>query len=524
MSRTKRIINRARDGYARLNGFLDTIAMYRLVLYVLIGLLVVGFVYSFFGTLGLAPFTPVDFLISCAVILGTSWLTNKIFAKVFEAPTNTESVYITALILMCIITPPSQGTFLPYLSLAIWASVWAMASKYIFAIGKKHIFNPAAIALVITWLSIHQAASWWIGRGDMLPFVALGGLLVVIKIRRFHMVLTFMATALVSVGAIALLSGADPIFALSTTFSDTALVFFATIMLSEPLTTPPTKRLRIAYAILVGFLFAPNLHIGSVYSTPELALVLGNVFSYLVSPKRKYILSLKDRVQLANNTFEYVFAGASNIHFRPGQYMEWLLPHENVDSRGNRRYFTIASSPKEKELRIGVRQSDQSSSFKKYLKEMPIGTPIIAAQIAGDFVLPKDANERLVFIAGGIGITPFRSMIQYLLDTGEKRDITLLYANRNKEDVAYMSVFDRANAELGVKTIYLLDDLKELRGGSFRSARITTELIKEVAPEFQRSTFYISGPNAMVSGVKTQLKSIGIQSRHIKTDYFPGLA
>lgn len=497
--------------------------MYRLVVYVLIGLLVVGFTYSLFGSLGLAPFTPINFLISCAVILGASWLTNKIFAKVFEAPTNTESVYITALILMCIVTPPSQGTFLQYFSLAVWASVWAMASKYIFAVGKKHIFNPAAIALVITWLTIHQSASWWIGRGDMLPFAAIGGLLIVMKIRRFDMVLTFMVSALVSIGTIALISGADPIFALSTTFTDTAFVFFGTIMLTEPLTTPPTKRLQIIYAILVGFLFAPNLHIGSVYSTPELALVLGNIFSYLVSPKRKYVLALKDRVQLANNTFEYVFAGAGNIRFRPGQYMEWLLPHAHVDSRGNRRYFTLSSSPTENELRIGVRQYDQSSSFKKYLHDMPIGTPIIAAQLAGDFVLPKDTTKKLVFIAGGIGITPFRSMIQYLLDTGEKRNITLLYVNKDKEDVAYQDVFDRAHAKLGVKTIYLFSNPKEVPEGSFRRGRITDELLKEVVPDYQESTFYISGPDAMVSDIKSHLKTISVRSRQIKTDYFPGL-
>ena len=523
MLKTNKIFNLVRGAYDRLNGFLNTIAMYRLVLYVLIGLVIVGFLYSLFGSFGLAPFTPLNFLISCAIILGTSWLTNAIFAKVFEAPTNTESVYITALILICIITPPSEGTFPQYLSLAIWASVWAMASKYIVSVGKKHIFNPAAIALVITWLTIHQSASWWIGRGDMLPFAAIGGLLIVMKIRRFDMLLSFMVSALVTIGSIALITDSDLVFALSTTFSDTAFVFFATVMLTEPLSTPPTKQLRVIYAIFVGVLFAPNLHIGSLYSTPELALVLGNVFSYVVSPKRKYVLALKERIQLANNTFEYVFAGAENISFRPGQYMEWLLPHRQVDSRGNRRYFTVASSPSQNEISIGIRHYDPTSSFKKYLYDMPIGTHIIASQLAGDFVLPKDATQKLVFIAGGIGITPFHSIIQHLLDMGEKRDITLLYANKDKEDVAYKDIFDRAHAELNIKTIYLLSNPKEEPESTYLRGNITIELLNEVAPDSQQRAFFISGPPMMVTIVKSHLKSIGVRSSQIMTDYFPGL-
>lgn len=153
---------------------------------------------------------------------------------------------------------------------------------------------------------------------------------------------------------------------------------------------------------------------------------------------------------------------------------------------------------------------------------MPVGTPIIAAQLAGDFVLPKDSSIKLVFIAGGIGITPFRSMIQYLLDTKEKRDITLIYVNRNKEDVAYRDVFDRAHAELGVKTIYLFNNPKEIPESSVQRDSITDALVKEV-PDYLGSSFYISGPNAMVSDVKSHLKNIGVRSRNIETDYFPGL-
>jgi len=115
-----------------------------------------------------------------------------------------------------------------------------------------------------------------------------------------------------------------------------------------------------------------------------------------------------------------------------------------VDSRGNRRYFTIASSPTEKELRLGVKFYPNGSSFKKALASMNEADTIIASQLSGDFIMPSNKKKKLVFIAGGIGITPFRSMIKYLIDTKQKRDIVLIYSNRTKTDVIYKNIFDSA--------------------------------------------------------------------------------
>ena len=504
-------MKRIKKLYEYINEFVNQIAMYRLVLYVLCLYVLVAFVYSFFGVFGLVPFTPLTMLFSLAVILSVSWLTNYIFSFIYKAPSNIESVYISALILFCIITPPQAGNYFSYLSLAGWASIWAMASKYIVAFRYKHIFNPVAFALVLTSLTIHQSASWWIGRGDMLAFVVIGGLLITMKIRRFDMVLSFIVSALTTIFVIAFLSGSDIVSTLATTFSDTAFLFFAFIMLTEPLTAPTTKKMRLIYGIMVGFLFAPNLHFGTLYSTPELALVLGNIFAYIVSPKEKYILKLKEKIEIANNTFEYVFSTVRKIMFTSGQYMEWTLPHSNPDTRGNRRYFTIASSPNESEIRIGVRQSNESSSFKKHLKEMEIGTEIIASQIAGDFVLPKDITKKIVLIAGGIGITPFISMLRHLLAIKEKRDIVLLYANKTEADIAYKEILEQANRELGIKTYYFTGDL------------ITGNSIKKMMPDYIERQFYISGPNRMVNDFKSILKDTGVKTRNILTDYFTGL-
>ncbi|MBI5005021.1 MAG: RnfABCDGE type electron transport complex subunit D [Candidatus Lloydbacteria bacterium] len=502
--------------------FLNKTTMYRLVLYVLTAFFAVAFALSFFQLL---PYTPFELILSLIIIAAVSWVANIIFVRVFEAPANVESVYITAFILFFIITPLRGGDYALFLPLALWASVWAVGSKYIFAIGKKHIFNPAALAVIITSFAINESASWWIGTIYMLPVVAVGGMLVVRKIRRTDLVLSFFTAALVTIVGLALLNGNDPWFALHKTLFDSAFFFFAFIMLTEPLTTPPTKWLRIGYGALVGFLFAPALHIGSLYSTPELALVLGNLFSYAVSPKEKLILILKERVKLAADTLEFIFANNRPVAFSPGQYMEWTLAHRDPDSRGNRRYFTIASSPTESDIRIGVKFYPEPSSFKNHLAFLRVGEKIVASQRAGDFVMPKNKTQKLVFIAGGIGVTPFRSMTEYLLDTQEKRPVTLLYSNKTAGDIAYKDIFDRAEAELGTKIIYAITDLGEVPlWSSVRRGFVDEKMIQAEVPDYRECLFYISGPHGMVAAFESMLKRMGVKKSQIKTDYFPGFA
>jgi len=86
--------------------------------------------------------------------------------------------------------------------------------------------------------------------------------------------------------------------------------------------TPPTKKLQIIYGAIIGFLFTPYLHIGGVYSSPELALVIGNLFSYLVSPKYKLFLRLKKKIQITPEIIDFVFVPDKKFNFAPGQYME----------------------------------------------------------------------------------------------------------------------------------------------------------------------------------------------------------
>ena len=278
------------------------------------------------------------------------------------------------------------------------------------------------------------------------------------------------------------------------------------------MTAPTTRWPRLIFAALVGFLFAPNVHIGSFYFTPEVALVVGNVFAWAVSPKGRFVLTLERIERAAADTYDFVFSTPNRLAFQAGQYLEWTLGLDQRDNRGNRRYFTVASAPTEGEVRLGV---------KRALGDMAPGDTIHAAQIAGNFTLPSDPERKLAFLAGGIGITPFRSMLQYLIDEGETRPIVMLYGSETQDDIAYGDVLDTAEQRLGVRTIYAV--ARGARRGQY-PGYIDARLVKAAIPDYRERTFYVSGPQAMVSAVRHMLTGIGVHRSRIKTDFFPGFA
>ena len=486
------------------------------MLYYLIVVLATGGVLSVFG---LFPFTLPNLLFSVGVILCVCWGIHTLGARLYAAHTNVESVYITALILALIIAPVSP-TDITGVWFLILASVWAMASKYVLAIGKKHIFNPAAFGVALAALVVDQSATWWVGGNmSLLPFVLIGGLLIVRKIRRFDLILAFSLVSLVTIVVTA--HGNTPLTAITQTLQHSSFFFLAFVMLTEPLTMPPTRISRIIYGAIVGFFFAPNIHLGSFYFTPELALIIGNIFVYLVSPKGRYILTLLQKKEISLGTYEFTFAPDKPLVFRPGQYLEWTLAHSPSDARGNRRFFTVASSPTERVVRLGVKVYESESTFKRALMALLPGDTISASQLSGEFVLPEDKGKKLAFIAGGIGITPFRSQVQYLLDTKDARTAVLLYSNKTAAEIAYKDVFDRAAQTIGMKTIYALTGEQSRAPGTY-AGKIDSALIAREIPDYRERLFYISGPHAMVEAFEKTLRTMGVSRFNIKTDYFPG--
>ena len=497
---------------------LNRITMYRLMLYYAAGLLAVGFGLSFFG---FAPDDPVALAFSTALIIAVCWATNRLFALALRVPVNSESIYITALIL-ALIMPPAPATDLMGIAGLTLASVVAIASKFVLAIGRKHVFNPVATGVVASALLLDQPATWWVGGNlALLPFVLIGGLLVVRKLQRFDMVGSYILANL----AVTLATTSPALFgeALTQSMLYSPLLFAGFAMLTEPLTAPQAVGARIAYGAIVGALCSPNLHVGAFYLTPEIALLIGNVFAYAVSPKGRFKLTLVRIERMTSGCYDFVFKPDRKLDFRPGQFLDWTLDVAKPDDRGNRRPFTIASAPSESEVRLGVKFYQKPSAFKRSLSAMKPGDVIYASQLAGNFTLPDDNSTKLAFIAGGIGVTPFRSMVQDLIDRKDERSLIVLYGNDKADEIAYADVFDRAERELGIKTVYAVADEPGERSNMHKGL-IDAALIQREVPDYKERTFYISGPRAMVVRFRCILRELGVARSRIREDFFPGFA
>lgn len=500
-----------------LDKLIDNITMYRLLMYYLIGLLAAAIGLSFMGNL---HYNPVALAVSAGILVFTSWVVNKIFGYIFEAPINPESSILTGLILALIIPP--DLTLLGILFMIAAASL-AVASKYILTIRYKHLFNPAAIAVVLTALGPNQHASWWVGSATMLPFVIIGGIIVTRKVRREYMVYSFLIATTLATIVYSFAGGSNVWIGVQNMFLSSPVFFLGFVMLTEPYTSPSTRKKQIGYAVLVGILLPPQAHIFNFYTTPEISLVIGNIFAYLTGNKVKLFPDIRQKNRLTADTVEFVFQPNGNLSYQPGQYMEWTLPHTSPDQRGSRRYFTLASSPTEQNLAIGVKFYDKSSTYKNALIDMTTDNQIVASQVSGDFVMPKDPNQKLAFIAGGIGVTPFRSMIKFLIDTNQARDVSMLYAARTVADFAYKETFEQARAQLGTHILYVASSQNTtISEANTMSGTISADLIQQTMPDFKERVFYISGTHAMVEAVQESLMSIGVSHTHIKIDFFPG--
>jgi glycine betaine catabolism B len=497
---------------------LNQITMYRLVLYYVAALLAVAFGLGFFA---LVPHDPTALAFSAVFITAVCWITNRLFAALFHTPVNTESIYITALILALIMPPVMATDTLGVEGLAL-ASAVAIASKFLLAINRKHVFNPVAVGVVASSCLLDQPATWWVGGNTVLmPLVLIVGLLVVRKVQRFEMIGIYLLANIV----ITLVSTAPDMYgeALTQGVLYSPLLFAGFAMLTEPLTAPHARLQSLVYGGIIGFLSTPNIHIGEFYFTPEIALLAGNLFAYVVSPKGRFKLTLVRIERMATGCYDFVFKSDRRPVFKAGQYLDWTLNVRNPDDRGNRRPFTIASAPGDDEVHLGVKFYRGPSAFKRSLLNMKPGDTIYASQIAGDFTLPKDRNEKLAFIAGGIGVTPFRSMMQEMISSQDDRSVVMLYGNNSVKEIAYADVFDRAERELGIKTVYAVASDATL-DTNIHHGFIDAALIRREVPDYRERTFYISGPRSMVLLFQSVLKELGIKRSRIKVDFFPGFA
>lgn len=497
---------------------LNHVTMYRLVLAYTAALLAIAFVLGFAH---LVPQDPTALAFSAVVVFASCWVTNRVFAAVLRVPANVESYAITALILTLLFSPVTAKSGIGVAGLVV-ASVVAIASKFLIAPGRKHIFNPVAVGAVASAMLLGQPATWWAGGSPVLLLpVLVGGLLVVRKVRQFDTLAAYIAAnlavtlALTPVGMMGM--------ALQQTFLYSPLLFAGFAMLTEPLTAAHGKRSRLVYGAIIGAISSGSFHILSFYPTPEMAFLAGNLFAWAVAPKGRFRLTLLRIEKMATGCYDFVFQPDRELAFEAGQYIDWTLDVPAPDNRGNRRTFTIASAPGEKELRLGVKFHPDPSAFKRVLAALRPGDVVFASHIAGHFTLPRNPATKLAFIAGGIGVTPFRSMVEELVRRNEVRDLVMLYGNNKLADIAYVDLFDEAWRKLGMRTVYAVAEPEE-EGFDVHKGFIDEALIRREIPDWRERMFYISGPRSMVLRFERELRALGVPRGRIRTDFFPGFA
>ena len=220
-------------------------------------------------------------------------------------------------------------------------------------------------------------------------------------------------------------------------------------------------------------------------------------------------LTLVEKHQETDGVKTFIFNPDTHIDWQPGQYMHYVLNHDNPDDRGTERWFTIASAPYEKHIQITTRfDGEQESSFKQALDALEPGGTIEADGPKGSFTLQPGGITH-VFIAGGIGITPYRSMLAQFAHQGKMPRIELLYANRDD------------NYVFG-------EELEKLSGAypSFKLRKFTDKRIEEADLRNyfadKNVIFYLSGPRGMVEAYEHLLDDLGFDKQSVMTDYFPG--
>lgn len=495
---------------------LDQTGMYRTVTLGLGFIILCSLVSSVLGWL---PYGLGELLLSLVFVVVLAVGMNLLLAATLRVAVNHESALITAFILFFLFLPPQSLDAWFYYGVAV---VVAVASKFVFVWRKQHIVNAAALGAVAVTAPYFTEASWWVATPVLFVPLVLAGLVVVAKVRKWELVGSFVLVALLTFVITELQFGAAPLESMVTFFVSWPALFLAFFMLTEPFTMPGTKEKQVAYGAFVGWLSSTAVFTPYIAMTPELALVLGNLALYPFSLRQKLFLAFKERREIAAHTWEYVFQKPTGMQFRAGQFLEWMLPHAGADNRGPRRYFTIASAPEETDLRLALRvEPEQGSTYKKALAALKPGDTVIASQRAGDFTLPSDANTKLAFIAGGIGITPFSSHLAHMQATGAWHDTVLFYCNNLAEEIAYLDTFTSYQVN---QPFRLVNALSKEAHPEYEHGYLTKEIIERHTPDYLERTWYLSGPPGMVNAYYKLLRECGVAKRRIKRDFFPGLA
>lgn len=483
--------------------------MYRLITVTLVVIVGVAMVLSGFGLVG---FSPLGIGTTVIVAIVATVATSSLGALVTRQTLHLESSVITGLLIALIVPPTLE--IRDILGASVTGAI-AGASKWLVAPRGRHILNPAATGVLLASLFGLTVGFWWVATPWLAPLIVLGGAVVAYRSGHGFAASWFIAIGLVALVARLLLAGepvGETLWLVSTSYP---VVFMGLFMVSEPLTMA-TRRgdqfvVALIMALLVALPFSVPLGPVEIFSSPELALVLGNLAAAALTAvrgvNRSTTVRLHETNQLSDTVVEYRFRGDRRLGIEPGQWVELSLPHPRPDSRGTRRVMSVSRlAPEDQEgtwsFAITTRLAPSGSSWKRALSTLQPGETARVTTVGGDFMPPHAIVGHLVMVAGGIGVTPFAAQ---LFDTRD-RELGI--------EATLIVVSSRAGEDI-------YPELSEVRG----VRRVVVNDVPDIAtalPEDIDAVSWtgVSGSPEFVARARRELERAGV--RRVHTDRFIG--
>ena len=234
-------------------------------------------------------------------------------------------------------------------------------------------------------------------------------------------------------------------------------------------------------------------------------------------------LKLKERRMVAEGTMAFHFEKPAGFTYVAGQAGDWILQHPaKTDKEGNKRSFTLASAPYEDELFFATRLRD--TAFKENLQGIPLGSRVDFDGPWGELTLHEDTAVPAVFLTGGIGVTPFRSIVLQWAHDRLEHSLFLFYANRRPEDAAFMDemqVVAKQRSKFNfVPTMTEMEKSKTPWSGA--RGYIDEAMLRRALTNLNRPIYYLSGPPKMVTAMQKLLRDLGVNQKRVRTEPFDG--
>lgn len=231
---------------------------------------------------------------------------------------------------------------------------------------------------------------------------------------------------------------------------------------------------------------------------------------------------IKEKRDVAKGTLLVTFdLLGEEVDFTPGQYFFVTLPDVGYqDDKGLRRHITVVTSPNDKGV-LGFATRMRESAFKRSLGELPVGTDVEVEPPKGSFGLPEDPSRPLVFVAGGIGITVFRSMLRYIREEGLPYRVTLVFSNRDRESTAFLDELQELEQE--ISNFRLILTMTQDPGWAGETRKIDSRFFRDyLGEDVNENTFLVAGPPTMVEGVQEALEEAGVDTENVIAERYSG--